>query len=198
MKTDVKDPKAVIEQLSRVFNVSDDPTGAAGPGSENVISEMGRTMHSFHRAFQNLTGMSGAQWRMMSLLLTQAEGVSQEALHEQMAEIAGSITSGFKGISQREIQERLAVDAAGITRVAKQLEQDGLIRRETDPRDNRFTLIYLTDAGRRLQEEMPRKVRELWQRAFKGMSNEEVTQMRDVLRHLADNLAEMGCDEQMN
>jgi DNA-binding MarR family transcriptional regulator len=191
MNADVKDPQAVIEQLSRVFNVSDDPTGATGPERDNVISEMGRAMHGFHRAFQRLTGMSGAQWRMVSLLLAQAEGVSQEALHQQMADFAGSI-SGFKGISQREIQAKLGVDAAGITRVAKQLEQDGLIRRETDPRDNRFTLIYLTDAGRRLQVEMPGKVRELWQQAFKGMSHEEVTRMRETLRHLADNLSEMA------
>lgn len=63
-------------------------------------------------------------------------------------------------LSQAELQRRLGVDGAVITRQVKQLEEDGLIRRRPDPRDNRFTLVLLTAAGRdvtaNLHQQRPR------------------------------------------
>ncbi|PZS06048.1 MAG: hypothetical protein DLM69_00475 [Candidatus Chloroheliales bacterium] len=177
-----------MSPISQIFSVKDDLTGATGPGGENLISEMGRLMHAFHRAFYSLTGMSGAQWRMISLL-ARDEITTEQAIQARIEEDARKFAA--PGVSQRKIQELLGVDAAGITRVAKQLEQDGIIRRQTDPQDNRFTLIYLTDAGRQLYEEVQHKVLDLWQQAFVGISQDEVLKLRATLRHLADNLSEM-------
>lgn len=188
MLTETRDPKAGIAEVSGVFSVENDPSGASGPGGDNLISEMGRMMHAFHRAFYSLTGMSGSQWRMISLLARE-ETMTEQAIHERIAQETRKFVAG---VSQRKIQELLGVDAAGITRVAKQLEQDGYIRRQTDPQDNRFTLIYLTDAGRQLYEDVQHKVLELWQQAFVGIRHEEVLQLRANLRRLADNLYEMG------
>ncbi len=187
MITETRDPKAGLEQF-KVFSVADDPSGASGPGGDNLISEMGRMMHTFHHAFHSLTGMSGAQWRMISLLARE-EMMTEQALQERIAQETRKFVAG---VSQRKIQELLGVDAAGITRVAKQLEQDGLIRRETAPQDNRFTLIYLTDAGRQLYEEVQHKVLELWQQAFVGISHDEVLQLRAKLRRVVDNLSELA------
>ncbi len=187
MMTETREPKAGIEQLSRVFSVEDDPSGASAPGGDSLISEMGRMMHAFHRAFYSLTGMSGAQWRMISLLAREEQMTEQE-IREQIAQETRKFVAG---VSQRKIQALLGVDAAGITRVAKQLEQDGMIRRETSPQDNRFTLIYLTDAGRQLYDEVQHKVLELWQQAFVGISPAEVLQLRANLRCLADNLSDI-------
>jgi DNA-binding MarR family transcriptional regulator len=187
MLTETRDPKAGIAQISGVFSVENDPTGASGPGGDNLISEMGRMMHTFHRAFYSLTGMSGAQWRMISLLARE-ETMTEQAIQERIKQETNKFVAG---VSQRKIQALLGVDAAGITRVAKQLEQEGMIRRETAPQDNRFTLIYLTDAGRQLYEDVQHKVLELWQQAFVGISHDEVLQLRGNLRRLADNLSEI-------
>ncbi len=187
MITEAREPQEGIKRLSEVFSVEDDPSGASGPGGDNLISEMGRMMQIFHRAFYSLTGMSGAQWRMISLLARE-ETMTEQAIHERIVQETHKFVAG---VSQRKIQALLGVDAAGITRVAKQLEQDGYIRRETAPQDNRFTLIYLTDAGRQLYDEVQHKVLELWQQAFVGISHEEVLQLRANLRQLADNLSEI-------
>jgi DNA-binding MarR family transcriptional regulator len=184
-----KNPKEAIEHLSRIFSLSGEETGASGPGGESFISEMGRLMYASHRAFQCATGLSGAQWRIIALI-AYSEGISTEDINASLQASTNRIAE-YKGVSQRKVQEVLDVDAAGITRSAKQLEQDGYVRRETDPADNRFTLLYLTDKGRHLYEETLNKVREMWQQAFCDISRDEMLQMRTTLRHLADNLTEL-------
>lgn len=190
MISKTKDPKAAIEHLGRIFGAGGEETGASGPGGDSFMSEMGRLMHASHRAFQCATGLSGGQWRILALIAYN-EGISAEDIDASLQAATSQLASDYKGVSQRKIQEMLDVDAAGITRAAKQLEQDGYVRRESDPADNRFTLLYLTDKGRHLYEETLYKVREMWKQAFSDISRDEMLQMRATLRHLADNLTEL-------
>jgi DNA-binding MarR family transcriptional regulator len=187
MITKSKEAHDAIGHLSRSFSGSRDETGAIGPGHENLMSEMGRIMYAFHRSFQSIMGISGAQWRMISLIANEQQ-LTEQDIHAKLEEEVNKLARQ-KGISQRKIQELLGVDAAGITRVAKQLQQDGLIRREVDPQDNRFTLIYLTEEGRRLYDEIEYKVAGLWERAFSDVDRDDVTRMRATLHHIADNLS---------
>ncbi len=52
------------------------------------------------------------------------------------------------GLTQSDLTKILRVDASATTRMVKAMESEGWIRRETDPADNRRTLVYLTEAGR--------------------------------------------------
>lgn len=52
-------------------------------------------------------------------------------------------------MSQAELQQRLDVEGAVVTRIVKQLESAGQVTRRADPRDNRFTLVALSEAARK-------------------------------------------------
>lgn len=52
-------------------------------------------------------------------------------------------------ISQAELQKRLDIEGAVATRILKQLEAMGLVNRRPDPRDNRFTLVSMSQEARR-------------------------------------------------
>ncbi|GEM_PF-1767088 len=174
-------------------------------GMDNLVTDMGRVMYSFHRAAHVTTGLTSAQWRMISILLRHEgveDGELEQELHSKLQDET-SFMQKFKseahpGLSQRRIQEMLGVDAAGITRTAKQLEQDGWIRRESDPNDNRYTVIRLTEQGRKLGEEMPQRMIAMWQKASSGISRAQMEQMRATLHLLADNLGaidDTACEE---
>ena len=51
------------------------------------------------------------------------------------------------GLSQHDVARRLLVGRSNITMLLPQLEKQGLIRREPDPRDKRAMRLYLTDGG---------------------------------------------------
>jgi MarR family 2-MHQ and catechol resistance regulon transcriptional repressor len=53
-------------------------------------------------------------------------------------------------LSQAQLGEKLLTSASNLTTVVRNLERDGLIRRERDDRDARIQMVHLTTAGRRL------------------------------------------------
>jgi len=97
-----------------------------------------------------------------------------------------------EGISQKEMQELLGIDRAMVTRLAKQFEAEGLIRRGSDPKDNRLTLLYLTEAGMQMHYDVPRKLAAFWQEATQGMSGAEIEGLHHAISHLSANLAAMA------
>jgi DNA-binding MarR family transcriptional regulator len=62
------------------------------------------------------------------------------------------------GITQRQLIERLSVEPPTVTGILQRLEREGLLSREPDPDNRRVQRVYLTEAGRRLEE----PVREVW------------------------------------
>ena len=58
------------------------------------------------------------------------------------------------GVSQREICSRCYSDPSTIGALVRLMERRGWVRRETDPRDGRARLVYLTAAGRDLQQRL--------------------------------------------
>jgi DNA-binding MarR family transcriptional regulator len=55
------------------------------------------------------------------------------------------------GISVKQLGERLALDSATLTPLLKRLEQQKLVERRRDQRDERVVRIHLTDKGRALR-----------------------------------------------
>jgi len=51
------------------------------------------------------------------------------------------------GMSQHEVARKLLVGRSNITMLIPQLETQGLVRREGDPKDKRIIRLYLTDTG---------------------------------------------------
>lgn len=54
------------------------------------------------------------------------------------------------GMSQHDLARRLLVGRSNITMLLPQLENQGVLRREADPKDRRIMRIYLTSEGEEL------------------------------------------------
>jgi DNA-binding MarR family transcriptional regulator len=91
----------------------------------------------------------------------------------------GRVTVGRLG-------ERLQLDSGTLSPLLKRLEANGFVRRERSLHDERLVDVTLTPAGRRLE----RKAQCIPEQLFgsTGMTEQEATDLRDAVRHLADAL----------
>ena len=82
--------------------------------------------------------------------------------------------------------ERLQLDSGTLSPLLKRLEANGFIRRERSTADERLVEVTLTPSGRRLE----RKAQCIPEQLFSstGMTEREVADLRDAVRHLTDAL----------
>ncbi len=94
-------------------------------------------------------------------------------------------------ISQTALQKEVNIDSAAITRHLKQLEATGMILRRKDPEDNRFTLVCLSDYGRKqiilYQAEKARFVTLM----LKDFKEEERQELTDMLTRIQKNISQV-------
>src|SRR5690242_11655403 len=100
--------------------------GTAAPSEETLLQQITRTYYELLPAFEQHMGMTRARWHLLKQLFSE------------------------DSLSQTALQLRAGVDGAAVTRQMKQLEEARMVTRRVDPRDNRFTLVSLTPAGRQL------------------------------------------------
>lgn len=94
------------------------------------------------------------------------------------------------GLTFSELSRKLLVTAGNLTGIIDRLEQQGLVRRETNPKDRRETFIKLTPAGAdTCAEIIPRHERDLI-KIFSGLKPETVESLRNGLAELRKHLDE--------
>ena len=76
---------------------------------------------------------------------------------------------------------------ANLTRVCNDLEAQGLIARGNRPGDRRCVMITLTDAGRKLIEQVLPEVWAATTRAYEGYSAEDIKQLEGLFKRQLDN-----------
>lgn len=95
------------------------------------------------------------------------------------------------GQTQKALAEHLEITSPSLTAMLKPLEEKGLIRRETDSRDARAKLIYLTDEGKKfLRHRILPTVRRLEERLLSGFSDRERQMLAGELERMAENVKE--------
>jgi MarR family transcriptional regulator, transcriptional regulator for hemolysin len=92
-------------------------------------------------------------------------------------------------ISQSALGSHVHLEGATITHHIDRLEQQGLVRRQLDPKDRRVRRLELTSVGHRLHERLLGATREFDRRMFAGVSDAERAQLRKTLSRISDNLA---------
>ena len=65
-----------------------------------------------------------------------------------------SLLADRDGVSQQEICSRCYSDPSTLGALVRLMEGRGWVRRETDPRDGRARQVHLTEAGRKLQQQL--------------------------------------------
>jgi DNA-binding MarR family transcriptional regulator len=95
-------------------------------------------------------------------------------------EVLMSLNAG-EGISQQDLTERLMLTKGNICVIVQKMEAAGLIDRRTDPVDQRFHRLYMTDAGRKLIARVVPGHRDLSQRLFSGIDRADQKTLYDLL-----------------
>jgi len=93
-----------------------------------------------------------------------------------------------EGVTHSELAEKLRVQPATMTNTLKRMEKAGFVERRHDAADQRVSRVYLTDAGRDIQDAVDGVWSELEERTFAGFSSDEVATFRQLLVHINDNL----------
>lgn len=97
-----------------------------------------------------------------------------------------------EGLSQRELAKRLDIKPSTLNVMIGRLEKNGYIRKEHDAADQRRSLIYFTEEGRRVCEKMKEKFSEFKDIVLESFSEEEKEELCRLLQKFCDCL-----DEQM-
>jgi DNA-binding MarR family transcriptional regulator len=94
-------------------------------------------------------------------------------------------------VSQTELAERLGMQKAAAGTLIDGLEGKGLVERTRGREDRRLQLVSITDAGRRVVDEVDRMAEALGTALRQGISREERAQLVSILQRLRENLREM-------
>ncbi|CAN7204359.1 MarR family winged helix-turn-helix transcriptional regulator [Rhizobium sp. LjRoot258] len=90
----------------------------------------------------------------------------------------------------KAIGEQLDLDSGTLSPLLKRLEQNGLIKRTRDSRDERQVIVSLTEKGRVMRSEVNRIMAAIGQAA--GCTLEEMATIREMLKGLRSNLMSAG------
>jgi DNA-binding MarR family transcriptional regulator len=96
-----------------------------------------------------------------------------------------------EGISQQDLSERLLVTKGNICVIAQKLELAGLIERRSDPTDQRFHRLYLTDAGRRVVAKVYPEARAFHVKLLSALSLHEQRTLGELLNRVEQTLDDL-------
>lgn len=93
-------------------------------------------------------------------------------------------------VFQKDIEEEYSIRPSTASEMLKQMEQRGLIRRETVPYDNRLKKVVLTDQALAYRQQVRQELTQLEETLIQGISPEEMEVFFRVVEKMMDNLAE--------
>ncbi len=93
-----------------------------------------------------------------------------------------------EGLTQTELAERLKLAPATVTKMLQRMEKTGFIARQTDPEDQRISRVYLTEAGRAVQDRVEEVFRTLEAETFANLTSEESLLLRRLFLQIRENL----------
>lgn len=93
------------------------------------------------------------------------------------------------GMSQHDVARRLLVGRSNITMLLPQLEKQGVLRRESDPKDRRVMRLYLTPAGEALLMKALKIYNGLIERVMAQSTARECDTMGDQMRRIEEMLS---------
>ena len=92
------------------------------------------------------------------------------------------------GISIKTLSEQCELAITSLTSMLERMEKQGLLRRESDEKDKRKTLLFLTDRAYALREDYEAVSAQMGAVFYEGFSEEEIRLFESYLRRVLDNL----------
>jgi DNA-binding MarR family transcriptional regulator len=98
--------------------------------------------------------------------------------------------AGKERITQKALSEELLIDKTTTAKAIAKLEAEGYVRRESDPEDKRYHLLYLTEAGRAVVPKVQEALDHVRNKSLIGISDEEYAIMLGLLKKVLRNVSE--------
>jgi DNA-binding MarR family transcriptional regulator len=92
------------------------------------------------------------------------------------------------GMTHTELAAGLNRNPATITKMVQRMEKAGFVQRRTDSRDERVSLVYLTDAGRDIKTAVENVWSAFEARTLAGLSEQERAELSRLLLRICQNL----------
>ncbi|MGE7667163.1 MarR family winged helix-turn-helix transcriptional regulator [Ureibacillus composti] len=92
------------------------------------------------------------------------------------------------GINIKELTQRVGKDQGNVTRILELLEKGGLVKRTPNPADKRSSLVFLTEEGKGITENLIPIDEELHRNALNGLSEEDLTVFKKVISKINENI----------
>ena len=92
------------------------------------------------------------------------------------------------GIPIKALSDRCGLAITSLTTMLERMEKQGLLRRESDEKDKRKTLLFLTDRAYALREDYEAVSAQMGAVFYEGFSEEEILRFESFLRRVLDNL----------
>ena len=96
-----------------------------------------------------------------------------------------------EGLTHSELAARLHVQPATITKMIQRMERTGFVERRPDPKDQRLSRVYLTEAGRLIRDDVQQVWSTLEEETFEGFGPEEDVLIRQFFLRIRDNLMQV-------
>jgi DNA-binding MarR family transcriptional regulator len=93
-----------------------------------------------------------------------------------------------EGLTQTDLANRMRITPATLTKMLQRMEKAGFIHRQMDADDQRVSRVYLTQAGRAIQDRVEQVFRQMEEETFADFTLEERVLLRRFLLQIRENL----------
>lgn len=117
-----------------------------------------------------------------------SERTDDQFLNQRATRFVLAILAKKEGLSQNDIVRVSHMKGSTISVTVGKLEEKGMVKRIPDNYDQRCMRVYLTDAGRALNDKREKIMQELESLGKKDLAPREITQAISVLKNYLENL----------
>ncbi|MGN0596619.1 MAG: MarR family winged helix-turn-helix transcriptional regulator [Ruminiclostridium sp.] len=96
------------------------------------------------------------------------------------------------GVTQLDLVKISHLKAPTVSTTLRNMEADGLVRRETDKEDARATRVFLTERGREIDNKMRKSVASIDKLFLEGVTAEEQEYLLKVMKRMKENMERRG------
>lgn len=100
------------------------------------------------------------------------------------------IQNADRDVYQRELESEFGITRSTVSKVAKLMEQKGLIERVTDSRDARQLMLRLTEHAKAIAREMEAECGRLNDKLLRGFDTEEIAKLHEYMGRMLLNMCE--------
>ncbi|KAF0202703.1 MAG: MarR family transcriptional regulator transcriptional regulator for [Gallionellaceae bacterium] len=100
--------------------------------------------------------------------------------------------SRHDGCTHRELAQHMGIEAATLVRSVDHMEQEGLLKRCGSETDRRVKHLHLSDAGKKVVEEIRSYAADLRKEVLAGLSQAEIKTALDVLNNIRSKLGALA------